>query len=738
MTGMEPSLDLAAANAASPTGAPARLRIALVAVIAGLALMAGGVAWRFTTPSTPEKPSAPAVVAALTPGTVAAMNSPLFTYGPTWQVSETGADPQEPDDPWTTPSGELSFHYEGRELGLQLAVGDYWGYLYITVDGQPANRLPVIAGNTNSRGESAGYRTFYAPEAQTAEGPAARWVVVHRAATAGPHEVRIEVWRSWGQTPLRGVAVDALPPEPLAARLGAALIAVGGGLLLAAVWAGGLPRQSLLRPAALSRLILFLLRPIGRQPVQIAVALLALLLLAVAVGLRLWWPALGGLALLGYVSLARPSLWAAVLLFSLPFYFSQSLPILPTRATNFIDLGLLGGLVVTAIHRWLLAPPAPPPVLPAAIRRWSAVWGWALAALVVWALAAAAAAEYTALALREWRTVFLAGGLFALLLRGALVDGRPGDRRLLVMAWLAGATVVAAAGLWHFAAGVMVIEAEGVQRIRAFYGSPNNLALYLERTLPVALAFVLLLPSGRDRWLALAAALVQGAALLLTFSKGSLLLGLPVGLATLWLGGWVVLRARGRSRRPLWWIAGAAGAGLLLLLPFLGTERFQRLLDFSQGTGFFRLLLWRSAWQMALDHPLWGVGPDNFLYAFRSQYLLPAAWQEPNLNHPHNWPLDWWTRLGLPGLLLGIAFFGAGCRLLWLRLRSALRGDVTSTALWIGLLASALAALIHGLIDLGYAAPDLMLVWVFTFSLATIPDEPGSRRDEVTETGYSL
>ncbi|HXF62120.1 MAG TPA: O-antigen ligase family protein, partial [Caldilineaceae bacterium] len=492
------------------------------------------------------------------------------------------------------------------------------------------------------------------------------------------------------------------------------------------------------RPVALNRLALILLRPVARQPVQLGVALLAVLLLAVAVGLRLWWLAWGGLGLLGYVSLARPSLWAAVLLFSLPFYFSQSLPILPTRATNFIDLGLLGGLVVTGLHRWLLAPPVSQRVLPALIRRWSTVWGWALAALVVWALAAAAAAEYTALALREWRTVFLAGGLLALLLRGALADGRPGDRRLLVMAWLAGATVVAAVGLWHFAAGVMLIEAEGVQRIRVFYGSPNNLALYLERTLPVALAFVLLLPSGRDRWLALAAALVQGAALLLTFSKGSLLLGLPAGLATLWLGGWVVLRARGHSRRPLWWITGAAGAGLLLLLPFLGTERFQRLLDFSQGTGFFRLLLWRSAWQMALDHPLWGVGPDNFLYVFRSEYLLPAAWQEPNLNHPHNWPLDWWTRLGLPGLLLGIAFFGAGCRLLWLRLRSVLRGDTAGVALWLGLLASALAALIHGLIDLSYAAPDLMLVWVFTFSLATIPDAPGSRRDEVTETGYSL
>lgn len=53
---------------------------------------------------------------------------------------------------------------------------------------------------------------------------------------------------------------------------------------------------------------------------------------------------------------------------------------------------------------------------------------------------------------------------------------------------------------------------------------------------------------------------------------------------------------------------------------------------------------------MALDHPLLGVGPDNFLYAYRSGYLLPSAWQEPNLNHPHTLLLDWWTRLGIPGV----------------------------------------------------------------------------------------
>ncbi|MCB0068623.1 MAG: O-antigen ligase family protein, partial [Caldilineaceae bacterium] len=209
------------------------------------------------------------------------------------------------------------------------------------------------------------------------------------------------------------------------------------------------------------------------------------------------------------------------------------------------------------------------------------------------------------------------------------------------------------------------------------------------------------------RMLLLLAALVQGAALLLTFSKGALFIAMPVMLATIWLGGFGLLRRQGRATRPLWALAGLAALLLLALLPFLGTARFQRIFDLSQGTGFLRLQLWRSAWQMALDHPWFGVGPDNFLYAYRSTYILPAAWQEPNMNHPHNFILDWWTRLGLIGLTLAAIWFSVIVIRLWQGVR---KGD--QPVVKLGLLAAVIAALAHGLIDASYALPDLMLAWV--------------------------
>ena len=97
---------------------------------------------------------------------IATMDSPVFEYSPGWHVTRAGADPSEPANPWVEPAGIVTFPYRGNELALQLAAGDFWGYLTVTVDGRPANLLPNVRGNTDSLGQAAGYRTFYEPENQ--------------------------------------------------------------------------------------------------------------------------------------------------------------------------------------------------------------------------------------------------------------------------------------------------------------------------------------------------------------------------------------------------------------------------------------------------------------------------------------------------------------------------------------------------------------------------------------------
>ncbi len=291
---------------------------------------------------------------ALTSGIVAWMDSPAFHYSDGWRISPDGADPSEPGDAWNEPAGQITFVYSGRELALQLAVGDYWGYLFVTVDGAPANRLANIPGNRDSRGNAAGYKPLLAPERQSETGPTGLWVPVHRAADDGPHTVEVEVWRGWGQTPLRGVAVDALP-VPLLPRWPAALfgLAAFGSLYFALKnrarmqWIEADKDFFLRSSPFLSAFIHQIRVPFPSVFISVHQRLIsfwpgALLLIGAGVFLDSWLLTNAGLALLALAALLRPELWVAALLFGLPFYL-HPLPILPGRGLNLIEIGVWGG-----------------------------------------------------------------------------------------------------------------------------------------------------------------------------------------------------------------------------------------------------------------------------------------------------------------------------------------------------------------------------------------------------------
>jgi O-antigen ligase len=712
--------------------------------LAGALLVAAALLWLLLTiawRACPGCGATPATVAVLTPGVVAAADSPLFDYSPGWQVSAPGAGPAEPADPFGEPAGVITFAYTGDSLWLLLAPGDYWAYLYATVDGAPANRLPLIAGNLDNRGAAAGYTTLLAPElAEQAAHDQLRWIEVQRAPPfreagsfpEGVHTARLEFWRGWGQAPLRAVAVDPAPDALLIPNGPRALLAApawpGVLLLLVGLWLIGwwlavATRQRTVHvPLPPTVALPFFRRLVEASEHPAAWMLLAAgATLAVAGTVGLWWPVtLVGIALIGMAGLLRPTLWFAALLFALPAAYALPLPLLPGRALGIIDVGLAGGVAVLVGRRvllWLAG--VEPFTAQKAVARVQQVTMLLLALVVAWALVASVDVRYPALALREWRTLFLNTLIFALLLLTLLHRSRQParERWLLVAGWTAGASAVALIGLWGFATGSgFVSAAEGVRRVQALYDSANNLALYLDRTAPVTLALVLLLPGRGQRLLWALLAAPQALAWLLTFSKGTLLLAAPAALLVLGVGGFWLLRRQGRPVTRLALLAALLVIGAGMLAPFAGAERFQRLLDFEQGTGFLRMQLWRSAWQMALDHPLRGVGPDQFLYHYRSDYLLPTAWQEPNLNHPHNVLLDWWTRLGLPGLVLGMSWLGAGVLGIWRWLQGSV-AQPREAALALGCLAAAAAGLAHGLIDVSYALPELMLVWVLIFHL---------------------
>jgi len=259
------------------------------------------------------------------------------------------------------------------------------------------------------------------------------------------------------------------------------------------------------------------------------------------------------------------------------------------------------------------------------------------------------------------------------------------------------------------------VQAEGVMRIRSVYGSPNNLSLFLGRVFPLLLVFGLFGTDLRRRRVYALAALPISAALFLTFSMGAWLAGLPA--AVLFIGLM-------RGRRALAVAAGLIGAAGLALLPFARAERVARLLDIgSSRTGQLRLKLWEATLNMIRDHPWFGVGLDNFLYQYREVYVLPEARVDRDLSHPHNFILDWWTRLGILGpvalIWMLVLFFRDGVRLYRsLSSDAGLGGQDPELALLVlGLMGGMVDTVAHGLLDHSYFLVDLAFVFMLALGV---------------------
>jgi O-antigen ligase len=340
-------------------------------------------------------------------------------------------------------------------------------------------------------------------------------------------------------------------------------------------------------------------------------------------------------------------------------------------------------------------------------------------------------AEQTAPALRTWRTMVVEPILFFLLLRRLTIS--PGDLTRLVDVLLLTAGMVAVIGLVQFFVGVegagVVIAEQGARRLTSVYWSPNNVALLLGRCLPFALALLIFAPSPLRKAVSGVIVAILLAAVVFTQSAGGLLLGVPAGTACVL---WLWRRRIGMATVALILV------GLVALIPLSQfVPRLRGLLDLSRSSSFVRTQIWTSSASMLRDHPITGVGLDQFLYQYRGRYILPDAWREPNLSHPHNLVLDYWLNLGIGGLLILIAQQVIFWRIGWRALRAWRPSDPLRTALIVGALGSMAAFIAHGLVDNSYFVIDLAFTFCFTMALVArladaaprpLPGSSGSRQ----------
>jgi O-antigen ligase len=606
-----------------------------------------------------------------------------------WELTERGADPSQAGS--ISGADRVTIPFTGTALALRVRRGAYRAYFWVSVDGEPANQLP--------RAERGAYLVLSAPDYR----PQEVTIPVADGLADGPHVATIVADRGWDQTPLIGWRVSRTPDTIAYDRALTALkVALAACLLGAVFWGSRAIAANVVKARPRPR-------SATRTTQHDAFLLPLALLIAAVIFYFSRWPPLTIVSGLGLVALVllRLDLGLALVALSAPFY-RHPRPLLG-KAFSMAELATLLCLASWGLRRLATLTRRRPLAdrLPSLTPLDLAVGGFVVVALA----ATVFAADFRHVALRELRVAMVEPALFYLMLRTARLDGHA--IRRVVDGFVVGAVAVALIGLAQYALDVNVITAEqGFRRLRSVYGSPNNAALYLGRALPVLAAVALFggeraVPRLREprRVLYALGALLVALAILLSFSRGAILLGVPLSLLALGL------LAGGRWRWAALGVMGVVALGVILLLR---TPRFAGLLDPRSGTLFFRLQLWRAAWMMVRDHVWLGVGPDNFLYQYRGRYILPTAWQEPHLSHAHNVVLDYATRLGVMGLIAGtwlqIAFW---------RLALPLRAldDPQRRALALGLMGLMVNFLAHGLVDASYVFPDLALAFFLALGL---------------------
>jgi putative inorganic carbon (HCO3(-)) transporter len=621
---------------------------------------------------------------------------PSGHYEGNWRVTPFGADIGNSGD-------RLAIPFRGTRLDLTMRRGDYRAFLFVTVDGKATNDLP-----RDTAGRA--YLVLYDPLRQVAT------VTLARGLPDGLHLAELVAERGWGQWAIVGWSVFREAPTGIPWLF--ICLSLGAIVVMTVTVGRSWPHRVLALKSVSTHVDRY--RLLDKRVLLVLTAGVAVLLYVTAGTI----PTLATLTILAVLLVLCPEMGLCLIAFTLPFY-QLGRPMLGKVFSMVEILTLLtaGGWLVNAV---LAEPRSLFDVsrLRQQAARLTAV-DWGVLALIVAGALSITWAEHSRVAAREFRTVILEAGVFYSLLR-AMVPGRHREGRKwagvwrVADAWVLGGALIALVGLFQWFLGYNLITAEGVWRVRGFYGSPNNLALYLGKVFPLTVALVAWGRKGRRRWFYGLAAMLIAMAIFLTYSRGAWLVGVPVSLLFL---------AAMRGRRTLVVaIGGLVLAGVVLLL-LVGTGRLTSLLDTAEGTTFFRLQLWESSWAMIRDHPVLGVGLDNFLYHYRSQYVLPTAWEEFNLSHPHNLVFDFWLRLGVPGLVvliwLLVSFFRRGIRTYCL-LPS---GDERLLAL--GLMAGMVNLLAHGLVDNAFFLVDLAFTFMLMLALVqAIGDESQMARPE--------
>jgi len=281
------------------------------------------------------------------------------------------------------------------------------------------------------------------------------------------------------------------------------------------------------------------------------------------------------------------------------------------------------------------------------------------------------------------------------------------------------------------------------RRVTSFFPYPNALGLYLGPIVLILSGFIFKLWQTRknkiDYIKIIGLGLIIGIALLAIYlaqSEGALV-GVLIAL---------FISALIFNKTSRYLAIGAAGIFFIFIISNSSAWNYVRIkATLNDLTGQIRKQQWIETKKMFFAEPkiaLFGTGLNNYQQSIapyhqegifvknddpnwlqkvrESAEYRKLVWQPTEIYmYPHNIFLNFWTELGLVGMLLFVWIF---LRFFWEIVKIFKNKelfDIGDKALLVGLTGAMIVVIIHGLVDVPYFKNDLaLLFWLFVFQLS--------------------
>jgi len=303
--------------------------------------------------------------------------------------------------------------------------------------------------------------------------------------------------------------------------------------------------------------------------------------------------------------------------------------------------------------------------------------------------------------------------IFSLLVVDTAKNSRQA-RNLLLAAVFSG-VAVAAIGLGYLLAGDLTFDG----RLKAFYLSPNHLAMYLAPALLLVIGFLVGAKNFWQKILLVVSGWLLAVSIYYTFSY-SAWLAIVAALIFMFLASYKFKLIANR-KIAIGGLAIVLFVFLFLILFQWGDVKLGNLLKFDRSSLESRLMVWRAGWQIIKDHWLLGIGPGEFQkYYLDYQKFFKTPYLEWAVTQPHNLFLAFWLQTGIFGLVgfiwLIVNFFKKTFNFLKQKTSFAEASEARQP-LAVTLMAVIFYILAHGLADTTYWKNDLALMFWLIITL---------------------